>query len=85
VVEGSAVTMGFAVTSTAVCPPGKFVLGGGFYAPSVAPTLITPYGNPWVIYSRPINSGTAWEVRTRNDLFNPSQQRAYAICASVAF
>lgn len=79
VVEGPAVTMGFAATSTAVCPVGKFVLGGGFYAP------LTPLSRPIVIYNRPINSGTAWEVRTTNLPFNPLQQRAYAICANVTF
>jgi hypothetical protein len=85
VVEGPPATMSFAATSTAVCPVGKFVLGGGYYAPSVAPTPISLVGNPIVIYNRPINSGTAWEVRTRNAVPNPLQQRAYAICANVTF
>jgi hypothetical protein len=77
--------MAFVATSTAVCPPGKFALGGGYYAPSAALLAISYFGNPWVISNRPINSGTAWEVKTRNDMFNPLQQRAYAICASVTF
>jgi hypothetical protein len=85
VVEGPAVTMGLAATSTAVCPAGKFVLGGGYYAPSIAPLAAVVQGNPIVIYNRPINSGTAWEVRTRNSIPNPAQQRAYAICANVTF
>jgi Collagen triple helix repeat (20 copies) len=85
VVEGPAVTMGLAATSTAVCPVGKFVLGGGYYAPSVAPLAAVVQGNPIVIYNRPINSGTAWEVRTRNSVPNPLQQRAYAVCANVTF
>jgi hypothetical protein len=77
VVEGPAVNVGFGQTSTAVCPPGKFALGGGYW---LNPNLVV------VRQNRPINSGTAWEVVTKpiNPIIPvPFPQRAYAICANV--
>jgi hypothetical protein len=79
VVEGSATAIVLGKTSTAVCPPGKFALGGGYFLNTSLALVLS---------SRPINSGTAWEIVTRS--INPViplpaslTQRAYAICANV--
>ena len=76
VVEGPAATIGLGKTSTAVCPAGKFALGGGY---NLTGSFV------FVLSNRPINGGTAWEVSTRPATLvpNPFAQRAYAICANV--
>jgi hypothetical protein len=84
VVEGPTVTIVYGKASTAVCPPGKFALGGGYL---VSGSLVAATG-VLVLSSRPVNSGTAWEIATRPLSYpipSPLTQRAYAICANVTF
>ena len=67
-------------TSSAVCPAGTRVLGGGynntgsFISSSVPDSTTTNTDNP---------NGLGWSVKGSNGLFNPDYFEAFAICANV--
>jgi hypothetical protein len=62
--------------STATCPGGKRVVGGGF-------TTAANNADVYTVYSQPDLNGTGWFVRTAKPTTTPYSTTAYAICVTV--